>query len=190
MVAFRNISTKPLAINTLARIFATLGCLLFLISLISPFYSLRFTTLDGIASYYYKSYESDYHSGMSRIVGHDWFFNYWRLPGIPWILVPMFVIQALTLLFGVAFIIFNRRILSLAPVLLSPLTIYLMTVSAGMMLSGYGGEYQLGFYLVFPSLALFLSAFVLNEIALKRQTKSTVLEGKSVAAEVTERVNG
>ena len=159
---------NSLNINTLARIFATLGCLLFLISLISPFYHNWYITLNGGASYYYRSYESDHNAGITPVVGHDWFFNYWSLPGTPWMLVPMFVIQALTLLLGAAFIIFNRRILSLAPVLLSPLTIFLMAISAGMIISGYGGEYQLGFYLVFPSIVLFLSAFILNEIALKR----------------------
>lgn len=179
----------PVGANTLPRILATFGCLLFLISLIHPFYHNWYINLGGGTSYYYRSYESERATGISRMVGFDWFFNYWRLPGIPWILMPMFVIQALTLLFGVAFIIFDRRIYSLAPVLLSPLTIYLMTVSAGMISSGYeaGGDYQLGFYLVFPSLVLFLSAFVLNEITLKRQIKSAVLEGKSIVAE---RVNG
>lgn len=87
--------------------------------------------------------------------------------GIPWILISMFTIQVLTLLFGVASIIFNRRMLSFAPVLLNLLTIALM-VYTGMMEEVYPGEYQLGFYLVFPSLVLFLFAFVLNEMTKKR----------------------
>jgi len=166
MPVFRNIS-KSLGINALARIFAALGCLLLLISLIFPFYYIGGFTLEGPSSFYYWSYEYHYQfSTVGTFSGQYWFFGYWFRQGIPWILEPMFVIQALTLLFGVAFIIFNRKILSLASVLFSLSTIFLMFL-AGMMFPVYG-KYQLGFYLLFPSLILFLSAFVLNEISLKR----------------------
>ena len=172
-------------IHALKRICVVLGCLLFLISFISPFYHDRVLTLYGRESTYYWSYEYDYHYSVELHVGssQQWFSDYWfntYLPAglrIPWILVPMFTIQVLTLLFGVASFIFNRRILSFAPFLLSLLTIALM-VYTSMMPSGYpeeaySGEYELGFYLVLPSLVLFLSAFVLNEMTKKRQTRLT-----------------
>jgi hypothetical protein len=134
-------------------------------------------TLAGGSSTYYWSYGSDYHYSINFHFGSSqyWFSNYWFSPyldvglGIPWILVSMFTIQALTLLFGVATLIFNRRILPFASVLLSLLTVALM-VYTGMM---YSGEYQLGYYLVFPSTVLFLSAFVLDEMNKKRQTGPT-----------------
>ncbi|MGA3193053.1 MAG: hypothetical protein ABSD73_11175 [Candidatus Bathyarchaeia archaeon] len=177
MATIKGMVTRHLGINTLKRFFATFGCLLFLISFISPFYNISGITTAGRTTTYYWSYESDYHYSFDFHFGSSqyWFSDYWFSPyldvglGIPWILVPMFTIQALTLLFGVASIIFNRRILPFASVLLSLLTIALM-VYTGMMISG---EYQLGFYLVFPSLILFLSAFVLNGMAKRKQTKPT-----------------
>jgi hypothetical protein len=175
MPTVKGMVTRHLGINTLKRISAIFGCLLFLISFISPFYNIIGITSGGRFSTYYLSYESDHHYSFLFHFGSGqyWFSDYWFGPylavglGIPWIFVPMFTIQALTLLFDVASIIFNRRILPFAPVLLSLLTIALM-VYTGMMLSG---EYQLGFYLVFPSLVLFLSFFVLNELTNSRQTK-------------------
>jgi hypothetical protein len=130
----------------------------------------------GGSSTYYWSYGSDYHYSINFHFGSSqyWFSNYWFSPyldvglRIPWILVSMFTIQALTLLFGVASMIFNRRILSFAPVLLSLLTIALM-VYTDMIEEIYFGEYQLGYYLVYPSVAMFIFAFLLNEVTKKMQ---------------------
>jgi len=36
------------------------------------------------------------------------------------------------------------------------------------------GDYQSGYYLVFPSMALFLSASILNEVTKKQQTKDSI----------------
>jgi hypothetical protein len=63
--------------------------------------------------------------------------------------------------------------LSFAPVLLSLLTIALMVCTC-MVEEIYRGGYQLGFYLVFPSLALFLSAFILNEVTKKATTPKKI----------------
>jgi len=168
------------------------GCLVFLFSVIFPFYHV--STFMGLEGYQqstnYWSYKYDYYWSYFLFGSHfgssqQWFSDYWFAPysasslglslglGIPWILLPMFIIQVLTLLFGVAFIIFNRRILGFAPVLLGLLTIALM-VYVGMFPYGVGisGTYQLGFYLVFPSLFLFLSAFALNELTKKQQTSA------------------
>jgi hypothetical protein len=129
-------------------------------------------TLAGSSSTYYWSYESDYHYSIVFHFGSSqyWFSDYWFTPyldvglGIPWILIPMFTIQALTLLFGVASIIFKRRIFPFVSVLLNLLTIALMVYTGTM----YSGEYQLGYYLAIPSLVMFSSAFVLNEAAIAR----------------------
>jgi hypothetical protein len=174
-------STRFLVINVLKKVLTILGCLLFLFSIVSPFYTISMITLAGGSSTQYWSYESDYHYGITAIFGsrQTWFSDYWFSPyldvglRIPWILVSMFTIQALALFFGVASIIFNRRMLSFAPVLLTLLTITLM-VYTGIVEEIYSGEYQLGFYLVFPSLALFLSAFILNEVTKKQQIKDSI----------------
>jgi hypothetical protein len=172
MATIKDMVAGHLDFNTLKRICAAFGCLLFLISFISPFYTINMITLAGGSSTYYWSYESDYHYAIIAHFGSSqhWFCDYWFSPyldvglRIPWILVSMFTIQALTLLFGVVSIIFTRRMLSFAPVLLSLLTIALM-VCTGIIEEIYFGEYQVGFYLIFPSLVLFLSAFVLDELA-------------------------
>jgi hypothetical protein len=171
MATLRNMFARSVDTNALKRISAILGCVLFLISFISPFYTISMFTLAGESSTHYWSYESDYHYIINgHFVGQTWFSDYWFSPylgvgfRIPWILVSMFTTQVLTLFFGVASIIFKRRMLSFAPVLLSLLTIGLM-VRTGMPKDIIlHGEYQLGYYLVFPSLVLFLSAFVMNEV--------------------------
>jgi hypothetical protein len=170
-------------LDILRKALVVIACVVFLFSVISPFYTISMKTLAGGSSTYYSSYESDYQYAIMAHFGSSktWFSDYWFSPylgvglGIPWILIAMFIIQVLTLLFGVASIIFNRRILSFAPVLLSLLTIALM-VYTGMVEQIYLGEYQLGFYLVFPSLVLFLSAFVLNEVRKKSRLAKTILD--------------
>jgi hypothetical protein len=185
MAAFRNISTKSLDIHALKRICVILGCLLFLISFISPFYHIKVFYLAGASSTYYWSYEFENHYSFFNQSGlnQQWFSDYWFTPylsvrfGITWILLPLFTIQVLTLLFSVVSIILSRRVLLLAPVLLSISAMALM-VGTSMMPSeypvSYSGEYQLGFYLVFLSLVPFLSAFVLGGMTKKMQTEPTV----------------
>lgn len=163
----------------LKALLTILGFLVFLFSIILPFYAISMGSGFYGSSTQYWSYESHGHYG--RMSGQSWFSDYWFNPymviglGIPWILVSMFTIQVLTLLFGAASIIFNRRMLSSAPVLLSLLAIALMLYT-GMMEETYSGKYQLGFYLAFPSLILFLSAFALSEVIKKRQTSKPMKE--------------
>ena len=87
--------------------------------------------------------------------------------------LAMFIFQALVLAFGIASIHFKRRVMLAAPVCLSVAVLGLMLYTGEIL--GYSNEdYQLGYYLVFPSLALFLSAFILNEVTKKQQTKDSV----------------
>lgn len=185
-------STRFLVNKTVRRVITILGCLIFLISFISPFYTISMKTLAGGSSTYYWSYVSDYHYSIDFHFGSSqyWFSNYWFSPyldvglRIPWILVSMFTIQALTLLFGVASMIFNRRMLSFAPVLLSLSTIALM-VYTDMIEEIYFGEYQLGYYLVYPSVAMFIFAFLLNEETKKMQaTKPAKQNGNIIPSSV------
>jgi hypothetical protein len=101
--------------------------------------------------------------------------------GKPWIFISLFILQVLTLAFGVVFIISNRRILSFEPIMFSIAVLVPMTY-IGEVLSGYVGvylgieygvyssQYQLGYYLVYPAIAMFLLAFLLNEVTRRRQT--------------------
>jgi hypothetical protein len=109
-----------------------------------------------------------------------WFSNYWFSSlgffglGIPWILISLFTVQVLTLIFGVAFIISNRRMLSFEPIIFSTAALVLMTYTAKVISNGtflfVSFQYQLGYYFVYPSVAMFIFAFLLKEVARKRQT--------------------
>jgi hypothetical protein len=172
--------TRFLVINNLRKVLAILGCLLFVFSFIYPLYYAEFITLAGGGSTYYWSYKVDYRIIITVVFHQDqyWFSNYWFSSygwiglGIPWILISLFTVQVLTLVFGIASIIFKRRILSFTPVLLS-LTAIALVIYIGMIVAGIGiywWQYQLGYYLIYPSAILFMSAFALNEVTNKRQT--------------------
>lgn len=155
-----------------------LGCLVFLFSIILPFYCLGPLYIHGSPSIYYYSFKADYHSMIERHFRVDsfWFFDYWFgengfSPGIPWIPVAMFTFQALALALDIASIHFRRRIMLAAPVCLSLAVLALMIYTGEKLLYG---DYQLGYYLVFPSLALFLSTFILNEATKKQQTRDSI----------------
>jgi hypothetical protein len=180
MVYPKNMSTKLLVIKAARKIIVIIGCLLFLISFISPFYRFFEFTLAGGSWTYYRSFESDYyyyivfHAGS----GHYWFSDYWFSPyldvgpGMPWVLIPLFAVQVLALVFGVAFIISERRMLSFESVVFCIAVLALMTYTGERVneeLSVNVGQYQLGYYIVYASMAMFLLAFLLNEVTKKMQ---------------------
>jgi hypothetical protein len=178
MGSLRKLFGKALVNKILNRVPAILGCILFVSSFISPFYLIRFSY--G-ASTSYWSFKSEYHADTLHITrsGKTWFSDYWFniyqvSVGLrqPETLITLFTIQVLTLIFGIVSIFFRRRIPSFIPVLLSVLVLGLMIYTNNLMFGS--GEYQLGYYLIYPSLAIFLSAFVLNEV-----TRTNVCEGKS-----------
>jgi len=83
------------------------------------------------------------------------------------------------LVFGVAFIVSDRRILSFGLIAFSIAILVLMTCTAERANKVFYStwlyslkEYQRGYYLVYPSIAMFLFAFLLNEVTKKRQTTS------------------
>jgi len=162
-----------MVINILKKVLALLGCLLFVFSFIYPLYYARFITLAGSGSIYCWSYKVDYRNYIMAVSHSNqyWLSNYWFSPysfvglGTPWILISLFTVQVLTLVFGLASVIFNRRILTSAPALLS-LAVMALMICTGEILSGYRfyGEYQQGYYLLYPSVILFLSAFGLSEV--------------------------
>jgi len=176
-------STKFSAINTARRVIVIIGCLLFLFSFVSPFYYGQPSDFSGYGGpFYYWSYEVArefaQHSNQYRF-SNFWFSSYDVVGvvalGIPWVLISLFAVQVLTLVFGVAFIVSKRRILSFEPIMLSTVVLVLM-VYAAKVISGFfytsSSQYQLGYYLVYPSIAMFLFAFLLNEFVKKRQTTS------------------
>lgn len=190
MSNFRKTSRHS-ATNTVRKTLTVLGCLFFLFSLILPFYYARWTSAllplgGGDWSTYYWSYKADEHSvtALSQLrVSQFWFSDYWLenyefVFDVQSILLPMFLVQLLTLALGLVSIRFERRNLLLPPFLLSLVVAALMTY-AGERISGdtlaISTEYQVGYYLVYPAIATFLSAFLLNEVTKKQQTSARAL---------------
>jgi hypothetical protein len=151
-----------------------LGCLFTVLSFIYPFYYAHLVLAGGQVEIYYWSYKADYSAPIifrpPIKFTQFWFSDFWFSSvsfiglGAPWILILLFTVQVLTLLFGFASVIFHRRILSILPVLFSLSAITLMIYTAAH--AGYSnwGEYQQGYFLVFPSAALFLSAFLVRAL--------------------------
>jgi len=188
LINLKSMSTRFLVTNTVRRVITILGCLLFVFSFIYPFYYVSWTGIGGGTLTHYWSYEYDYHyhvglggSGSS----HQWFFDYWFTPNlsvgarIPWTLVSLFTVQVLTLAFGVVFLFSNKRILSFEPIMFNIAVLVLMTYTGGILsghVSAYSNQFQLGYYLVYPSVAMFVSAFAINEVVKKRHTPYPVEE--------------
>jgi hypothetical protein len=180
-------NAESIGISILRKTPAILGCLLFLFSVIYPLYYNMFITLAGGGSTYYWSYELTMKWFVIVVLHSEqyWFSNYWFSSygavgfGLPWIFISMFALQVLTLIFGVASVIFDRRIVSFAPVLFS-LAVMALMIYTGEILTEHAfyGEYQLGYYLIYPSFIVFLSAFVLNEVIKKKQTTKPEKENR------------
>ena len=179
MVNLTNMSTRSLVTNSVRAVITILGCLFFMFSFIFPFCFVGLAVPGGRTSTCYWSYEYDYHvvadlRGSGSI--HQLFSDYWFnpslsvVPSISWALILLFAVQILTLAFGVAFVVSNRRTLSFEPILFGVAALVLMTYTGEMLFrSFYSNQYQLGYYLVYPSVVLFLCAFALNEVVKKRQ---------------------
>jgi hypothetical protein len=147
MSNLKNMSFRFLVINILKKVIAILGYLLLVFSLVSPFYLSQGRISPG-RSYLWSYRGEDYPPVLDPLYQYpmqSWFFNYWfGNSDLSWILLSMFTIQVLALVFGIASIIFNRRILSFVLVLLCLGVLGLM-ISGGQTMVG---EYQLGYYLV------------------------------------------
>jgi hypothetical protein len=158
----------------------------FLFSTVSPFYRVLQLTLAGGVTSNYWSYKIDYtHVFLKVTSSQSWFFDYWlnnyilSSLGILWIPPVVFVMQALTLGFGSASLATNWRIIRSVPVCAS-LTVLALTFYAGYRMpdANFWGEgsYQLGYYLVYPSVALFTLAFALAEVRARHlQSKESKL---------------
>lgn len=159
-----------------------LALVVFLFSMVSPFYHITFGGIDIIDQTYW-SYKA-YYSGFTLIfVSHwSWFFDYWFdidnlsfIGGLSmsWIPLTMFVTQALTLAFGCLSLAIKRRITLSVSLCLSLTALALMSYVGYRLSSAFDdvgdvSQYQLGYYLVIPSVILFALAFVLNEERTRR----------------------
>src|SRR5271157_2995802 len=130
------ISRKLIA--SLKALCTILGCIVFLFSIILPFYyRLPITHGGPVWTYYwsFKAVASGWPGAIMNIkqplIWPFWFFNYWFSENVfsQWVsLIPlaMFIVQALVLTLGIASIHFKRRVILAAPVCLSVAVIALM----------------------------------------------------------------
>jgi hypothetical protein len=163
----------------LAMLSTLIALFVFLFSIISPFYNCLFTSFPSamVDEATYWSYRADMLFNLpyfSTTDTHFWFFNYWfdannqgiiGSLGMLWIPLAMFVMQVLTLAFGCASLVIKRRTIRSVPICSSLIVLALMSY-VGYRLSTHisEGAYQLGYYLVYPSIILFAFAFVLSEV--------------------------
>ncbi len=175
MVNLKNLAAKSLATSIVRRVVSILAILLLIISITSPFCSagsnMSFDIGEGA---FFWSYRSDfYYSSGTHLIGprQYWFSDYWfsfpkqNYLKLTWIIMPMFILQVLTMVFGIISIISNRRILSLAPVCLSVTVLALMIYTINTLFGIFQlRNYEQGYYFSYYPVGLFLSAFVLNEV--------------------------
>jgi hypothetical protein len=181
-------SEPIISLSTWKKVLSILGCLLFLSSIVFPFrfvyYSRNVTGFPEGAEHYWAYYwsfrsytETDGSLGYPHYgVADYWFYDCWVKfytydSELFWTFTFIFMIQVLTLIIGVAFIFLDKKIL--AP------TVLCITVSVLMTLVNVSpreanvfsrASYELGYWLTYPSMLLFLSASLLGPVAKKRQT--------------------
>jgi len=165
----------------LAILSTVFALLVFLFSIVNPFYSWAIFSLSsaGATFWSYRANQwlfADTLGGVGSYSVHLWFFNYWFNAshydpyyfwnvGISWIPIALFVMQSLTLAFGCASLAFDRRIIRCLPVCTSLTVLGLMLYwGYTRALDNFGEAYQLGYYLVYPSLALFALALALTAV--------------------------
>jgi hypothetical protein len=183
--SLEDIKGKSLAVCILKKIPAVIGCLLFLCSMLFPFYhSIFYTTMiarppmiEQSFSVYYWSYKSTVQtyrlrppSGTPQRILEHWLCYYWfrgyfiRELRLSWMLVLMLITQIAALATSVASILINRRILALIPAITCPMVSVLMIcASASLFKSNLAMDfYQLGYWLTYPSTALFIISFIIR----------------------------
>lgn len=180
-------SKAIMSLSTWKKVLSILGCLLFLTSMAFPFRSVYYQKRSSFPeqnedywAYYwsFRSYTKTYGSLSypHYEVADYWFSDCWVKfytydSELFWAFTFIFMIQVLTLVIGVAFIFLDKKIL--AP------TVLCITVSVLMTLVNVSpreanvfsrASYELGYWLTYPSMLLFLSASLLGPVTKKRQT--------------------
>jgi hypothetical protein len=191
MIKLRSRLTRSLVFRVFRMVTALFGCLFFLFSFVSPFCNFnQLTPTESSYSYHFWSFKAGVHAYWPRSSFRSaqlWYSDYWfkfewmrAFPGFTWVLMSIFIFQILALASGVASIIFNRRLLSLAPVLLC-LTVLMEMIYFDISLGssnvwmvdytlGYWTDYQLGYWLIYPSMVFFAIAFTMSLLRHKKKT--------------------
>jgi len=166
--------------TSLITILLIIGCIVFVFSILFPFYqALVAYSHAGIIFGNYWSFKYDTSRGwMNRIytspdhVLLDYWFGQNNPLGqiVALTLIATFTLQFSTIALGLASMFFKKRTLLVTPVCSSLFVLGLMAY-AGKEIGTYG-TYEQGFWFVFPSCALFLIAFLINEANKRRKQAS------------------
>jgi len=163
--------------TSLVRVLLVVGCIVLVFSILSPFCKFYYfwsfhggVSLLTFWSYKYNNYYPIYHQG-----NPDYFFlDYWGsiLPQAPaqngMIALVIFLFQITTMASSVACLFFIRKILFNISISSSLLVLALMGGIAWPSLRMPYTFLLNGFWLALASFALFLSAFIFNELAEKK----------------------
>jgi hypothetical protein len=162
------------------------ACCIFFFSTLNPFltssyYFPRWGNLPIIRNFSvtywsYKAFLSNVHE---FVMGNSYWFNdadpaLTNFLGVSWILVAIFLLQILTLTSGIFSLLKTRKIRIIPFV--SSVIIVLLMIQVYVKVSGVGlglKAYQLGYWLTYPSIFLFLSALIFHLYSNRKKTLHT-----------------
>jgi len=196
MVDLSKLSLKVLVANHCRMLVALIGFLLSFLSLISPFCKTTILIAIGppgaTVTNYYWAFKWEVHISSNYLnpasLMEYWFCGFWQgafsnyFHSVSIVPVSLFIFQVLTVAFSIVSVFVKNRILSYLPIALSSYTLALMVIVSNLLFQEmipphtniFGipnfGEYQLGYYLLYPSIALFITAFLLNEWVKREQS--------------------
>jgi hypothetical protein len=116
MARLKSLSDRASTVDSVKKIPAILGCIVLLFSFTFPFFYGAFSALSGGGETSFWSYRAESQSYFQMysnlenfwLTGY-WFSSNWQTP-FKVVITGIFIIQILTLAFGLASVIFNRRL--------------------------------------------------------------------------------
>lgn len=176
-------------VHILQKVFVIAGCVVAFCSTISPFYHAVHLWGSIIpedmhtSSTYYWSFRATYNYrnlwfGTSSSAEYTFyehgFYDYVPGPLLSRVLVVMFSAQLAALISGIASAFFNRRILAFAPLAMySLVTVLMISVNILSVPNLAVDSYQLGYWLAYLAILLFLLSLVSNLAFKKRSITHT-----------------
>ena len=183
MTVSERVKSRFTRVEVLEKVLAIAACLVFLSSLLFPFYEFRPAVL------YIPEYPHIYVEYMwaYKLRAEDmlhirppeefWFQSYWagqtttRYGHLQLVLPSMFAAQILTVAATLASIVWRKRIIVCLPIL-ACLTVTMLMTSVNIVLSTANisvDNYQIGYWLTYPSLTLFILSFLFTLKPRQRQ---------------------
>lgn len=174
MTVSERVKSRFTRVEVLERVLAIAACIVFLSSLLFPFYEFRLAVLYiPECPHIYVEYMWAYKLRAEDVLHirspeEFWFQSYWsgqtttRYDHLQLVLPLMFAAQILTVATALASIAWRKRIIACLPIF-ACLTVTMLMTSVNIMLSTANtlvDNYQIGYWLTYPSLALFILSFL------------------------------